>query len=132
MNQPQRAARWVGCLDLIWGDVVAMLAARQIWRGYMHLVRANLQVDTPGTFHSWVTTNYARTQAVGVRRQTDVRTDVVSLGRLLMEIEQQPRVVSRRRSVAHYTDTMVGMGNDHFDQLVGAGRDYLDTADVAS
>jgi HEPN superfamily AbiU2-like protein len=131
MNANARAARWVAWLDTIWNDVIPMMAARQIWRGYMHLIRANPPVETPGTFHSWVTSNYARTQAIGIRRQTDVRTDVVSLGRLLPEVEQFPRVVSRARYVALYSPNDIDSANRDFDTHVGAGRDHLDPADVA-
>ena len=131
MNAKARAARWVAWLDTIWNDVIPMMAARQIWRGYMHLVRANPPVQAPDTFHSWVTSNYVRTQAIGIRRQTDNRTDVVSLGRLLAEVEQFPGVVSRSRYVANYSTANLDWANRDFDTLVGAGRDHLDPADVA-
>jgi hypothetical protein len=131
MNTRARASRWTGWLDTIWNDVIPMMAARQIWRGYMHLVRANPSAQKPDTFHSWITSNYMRNQGVGIRRQTDLRTDVVSLGRLLSEVEQFPQVLSRSRYIALYPANDVDEANRDFDTHVGPGRDHPEAADVA-
>lgn len=78
---------WRGWLDQgpIYGDVMhGLQVIREVWRGYEELVKgAPAEAKANGTFHTWVRYNYERTLGVTIRRQADIRTDVVSLGRLL-------------------------------------------------
>jgi hypothetical protein len=64
--------------------VVEMLAFRKIWRGFAAIHNsAPEQARSNATFLWWVRWNYARAMGSAIRRQVDVRDDVVSLGRLI-------------------------------------------------
>jgi hypothetical protein len=64
--------------------VVEMLAFRKIWRGFAVIHNsAPEQARSNATFLWWVRWNYARAMGSAIRRQVDVRDDVVSLGRLI-------------------------------------------------
>lgn len=130
MNHTQRWARWTGWLETIYHDVVGMLASRQIWRHVNEtLGSAPTEVTSRGgMFQSWMFTGYKETQALAVRRQTDVRTDVVSLGRLIQEVAAFPQVISRDRFLASHRPDDRGMAQGFYDNLVGAGLSSLPRA----
>jgi hypothetical protein len=92
--------RWVewlgeGPAPSIWEDVVAMMAARQIWEGFRILCfAAPEEARRNGTFHSWLTQNYVHRQALAIRRQKDTDRDVVSLGHLIQQVRRYPHVLS--------------------------------------
>jgi hypothetical protein len=71
--------------------------------------------------------NYFTSQAIGIRRQTDVRTDVMSLAALIKRVAVAPEVLSRARfSDARSEDDDA---NRDFDSLIGApGLDHIHPA----
>src|SRR4051812_13360515 len=81
--------RWVDWLGegagspSIWDDVVAMMASRQIWEGFRFIYNgAPDAARRNATFQSWIVENYVRRQPLAIRRQTEPRSDVISLARL--------------------------------------------------
>lgn len=87
---------WLGAIQQ---DVQRMHFGRTIWRRLVGIVNENEELRAHATFPQWITTNYAAAQSLAIRRQTDKRTDSISLRRLLMELEAQPEVVTRDRFV---------------------------------
>lgn len=85
----------------IYAQTVEMLAFRQIWDGFAYVYNnAPERVRETGTFLLWVRYNYARSQAMGVRRMADKGADVVSLARLIDRVWRFPWVLSRERFLA--------------------------------
>lgn len=125
-----RWADWLGRdprPGTIYKDVVDMMAARQIWEGFNAIVgRAPDQARKYGTFHSWFHASYLRSQGLAIRRQVEVRNDVVSLGRLLDRIAKAPRVLSRNRYLAELHPDDHRMGNEFFDALTSPGAKAID------
>lgn len=114
-------------------DVVDMRAARRVWEGLQTIVGvAPEDARKYGTFHSWVNGNYIRSQGLAVRRQVEVSSEVVSLGRLLTRISEQPNVLTRERYLAQLHPTTPEMGNKFFDELVGQGARAIDPATPAA
>ncbi len=73
---------------------------------------------------------YAVTQSVAVRRQADQDGQVITLGRLILEISQQPENISRAFYLAmwdepRYPDRLIG--ERAYREMAGSG-DYLDPA----
>jgi hypothetical protein len=127
-----RWAAWLGREPkpgTIYNDVVDMRASRRVWEGFQTIVGvAPAEAKKYGTFHSWVNGNYVRSQGLAIRRQIDIRNDVVSLGRLLTNIAAQPNVLSRDRYLAELHSTTPDRGNEFFDSLVGPGAKAIDPA----
>ena len=126
-------ARWVewlgeGPAPSIWEDVVAMMAARQIWEGFRILYfAAPEEARRNATFHSWLVQNYVHRQALAIRRQTDTDRDVVSLGHLIDQVRRYPHVLSRERYIERTAGWQSAAEADgFFDELVGPGRDHID------
>jgi hypothetical protein len=112
----------------IYQDVVSLYAARAIWWGFNSIYgQAPEEARKDATFQQWIASNYYTSQAIGIRRQADLRTDVISLAALIKRVADAPEVLSRER----FSDA--GGRDDHadrdFDTLIGAvGLDHIDPA----
>ena len=82
------------------------------------------QARKNATFVLWLRWNYARSMGSAIRRQTDVRDDVVSLGRLIDRVWRYPTVFTRTRFVNMQGIDEADMVNGWFDDLAGTG-DYV-------
>ena len=98
-NQDDIVAKWVKWLDRINDDITMLHADRQIWREMMNLLQAKEQIPEREFMMSWITQQSVAALAMGIRRQRDKRTDVISLARLLQEIKDNPDVLTRDRFV---------------------------------
>lgn len=98
-NQDDIVTKWVKWLDRINDDITMLHADRQIWREMMNLLQAKQQIPEREFMMSWITQQSVAALAMGIRRQRDRRTDVISLARLLQEIKDNPDVLTRDRFV---------------------------------
>jgi hypothetical protein len=106
-------------------EVVEMLVFRKIWRGFSVIHReAPEQARKNATFVWWLRWNYARSMGSAIRRQTEVRGDVISIGRLIDHVWRYPTVLTRERFVAMQVIDAPGLVNGWFDDLAGPG-DYI-------
>lgn len=87
--------RWKRWLKTINDDIVSLNHLRHIFREIAESFRTKPALQTDDTVWHWLAGNYATTMAVGVRRQADRRSDVISLERLLTEIAGNPFVLTR-------------------------------------
>ena len=123
--------RWGEWLEgPIYQDIIGMVAARQIWQDFQDLVDEAQRnaLRTFGTFNSWLSRSYAATQAVGLRRQAEVRNDVVSLGRLLDRMARYPAIVSRERYMADVENGLQKLATEWFEAFAIPGADILNPA----
>jgi hypothetical protein len=123
-------AKWLGRepeQGTIYHDAVNMRAARQLWEGFQAIVDvAPHRAKQFGTFHSWFNSSYVRSQGLAIRRQVEVGSDVVSLGRLLDRIAKSPNVLSRERYLSTLHHDHSGLGNKFFDSLTSPGARGID------
>lgn len=106
----------------IYAEVVEMLAFRKIWCGFTVIHNsAPEQARKNATFLWWVRWNYARAMGSAIRRQVDVRDDVVSLGRLIDRVWRYPTVLTRERFRALQGIDDAAMVDGWFDALAGSG-----------
>lgn len=112
----------------IYEAVVAMMVARQMFQGF-EMIHTDAPPDARRNagFVTWLRRNYLESQAMAIRRQTDIRTDVVSLARLIDRVALHPDVLSRDR----YAERVKGwesreQADGFFDEMVGAGLDHID------
>jgi hypothetical protein len=134
MNQEQEWELWRTWLGeepknpSIYQDVVSMYAARAVWWGFNSIYgKAPEEARKNATFQQWIASNYYTSQAIGIRRQADLRTDVMSLAALIKRVAEAPEVLSRERfSDARGRDDYA---DRDFDTLTdAAGLDHIDPA----
>jgi hypothetical protein len=110
MNPDEEWERWVEWLGEgpgsrnIWREVTDMLARREIWDSFAVVYNIALREDGPEeftnnpNFPAWIKNNYLDAQLIGVRRQLDMRDDVISLARLVKRVFQHCEVLFRARN----------------------------------
>lgn len=89
------------------------------------LTRANKELP-PSHFFTFVSETYAQTQAVGVRRQVETSTRVISLATLLTEMAGDAERLSRKFYVSMYDEHLRDLADPDFDRLTGnADADHI-------
>jgi hypothetical protein len=113
--------------ETIYAQVVEMMAFRQTWDVFAHVYKnAPKEVTDDATFFSWFRIGFARSQALGVRRMADRRSDAVSFARLIDNVWRYPTVLSRERFIAMQgPNDGFGMAGGWFNSMAGTG-DYID------
>jgi hypothetical protein len=130
MTDTQRRARAISWLRAIEQDVTDLLIDTRIFWDLQEIIERNPKfTKAPGLFTHWMMSNFLQSAAVGIRRQLKVR-DAASMQRLLLEIRDNPRVISRAPFVALYEPAQLELANEDFDRLVGAGNNEIDPTDV--
>lgn len=125
---------WISILKQIENAVSKLLANRFFFREFMSIMKTNPQLPENNYFIVWIWENYLYNAAIGVRRFVDKDTRSVSLYLLLMDIKENPEILSRERYTVLFKDS--GFADDYnyinqcFDKLVGEGKDHIDPADV--
>jgi hypothetical protein len=127
--------RWIGWIEgPLVDDVVGLYSRREIWNGINEMARSTPGVgDRPSSFWDYNRDCYAITQAIGVRRLTDLSRGVVSLAKLIHEMRTAARAREFTREVflaqwslsdplllerAERGWRMFAGGGDHFDRRI--------------
>lgn len=134
MNEKERRDRLIQWLETIFQDVHDLLLDDHIFWELQKVVEANPAFkEASGLFTQWMASSFVQATAVGVRRQTKVDADSISLARFLAEIEKYPSLVSR----AHYMSLYAGkepwlleIGEHDFDTVAGVGAAHPPVAVV--
>jgi RNA polymerase sigma factor (sigma-70 family) len=84
---------WRRQLKEINSDIGNLLLSRHIFRETQELTRR--QVWGRGLFAKWIRVNYASSALLGIRRQVDTDSNVVSLANLLRDLIRNPAVITR-------------------------------------
>lgn len=123
----QLRRRWRGWLPRLCAETTSLYRCLNIYKDLIEVVKANPATLRPPVFFNWARDNYVLAICVGLRRLSDVRTDVVSIGRLLRELEIRPEVVSRRsyRARQRRRGISIGDADARFDRFVGVGLAHL-------
>ena len=128
--------RWLDALEQIKTDIVGMYADRAIWTEIVGMLDANENIEHRDWVRTWLSAQYVTSQAMGVRRQVDRRSDVISIGSVLLELEENSSVLSRDRyfEICGPVDGrhQESVTHRNFDAWAGAGGDVVAPAIVAS
>lgn len=130
MNTEQRRARLIAWLEAIREDVQELLREHHIFWEIQALIRANPQfANASNLVNQWMASAFAKSCAVGVRRQAKSGDDSISLKRLLTEVRDFPELVSRDVYLAFFADSPDWLratnGHGHFDSVAGPGNAHI-------
>ncbi len=116
--------KWKAWIERVYDETVTLFAYRSFYRGVAEMTQANDEIP-PSSFLDALGAWYATTQAMGVRRQTDVGGDAVSLATLLTNMADHPQVMTRGRFLSLWGDEehWQQRGNEQYDR-------YADGADT--
>lgn len=98
-----------------------------IYKDLVEIVKANPATLRPADFFNWARDNYVLTMCIGIRRLADADAKVVSLGRLLREVEMRSEVVTRQsyRAVQRRKGVVRQDADETFDDLTGKRVQHL-------
>lgn len=103
--------KWQGWLGVIQSEIYDLHHHHEIWRGLVDRIE---MLDVAGSeyFLDAFTRMYVAGQAMGVRRQADTDSGTVSLGRLLVGLTNNTRVVTRDRFLEHWGVDEIDTGTE--------------------
>lgn len=134
-----KKAKWERWLkDTIWKEILRLLEDKVIYLKIGDIVTSNKNIPDESTIYSWLAYIYGCAMASGIRRQTDIDCQCISLGRLLFELKEEPKLISRADYVTVNKECSSSIGskfttdqlNDKFTKMAGNG-DYLDPCIIA-
>ena len=123
-------SKWVEWIDTIAKETIGLFGFRDYWRGLAQMTQANPDIP-PSTIFNVLAIWYGSAMMIGIRRQTDRRSDSVSLWRLLTEMAQRPDVITRSRHVAVWVgdgydaDWRSREGDKSFTTFAGEGAETI-------
>ena len=129
--ETELARKWVAWLGDIDADLTDIAWVRLVWRAEEAMLREHDDLPPSDIFHVRAR-NYGVAQAVGVRRQIDKRTDIISLRRLLDELQTHPEEISRDFYVGRAEWGIQWKAHQEFDDWAGEGGAVLDVGVVAA
>jgi hypothetical protein len=127
----QKVEKWERYIDRIFGEMGLVSQDEEIFRRVVDVMERARIYELDGTFYKWIGSVYQEAISLRVRRllDTDAKSQTFSLRSLLDDIEENPKVMSRERFLALYASS--GFPADgYFDDLAGAGSDYLSPMNV--
>jgi hypothetical protein len=85
-----RLTKWTRWIDDVTEDLYDLWYDEVRWRQLHEVANDNAGIPNAEDFLVWIDNLYLQAVALGVRRQSEVRNDSISLGRLLDEVAKYP------------------------------------------
>ncbi len=126
----QKIEQWRREMERITNDVTDTIESQFIFKRLAEIVAANPKINTNNLFLDHLTANFGASMILGIARQVDERTEVVSLLKLLKDIRDNSKAVTRDWFAAQYEPKLPRqIGERDFAQHFGSGSE-LDAAMV--
>lgn len=100
MSGMRKWRRWIKTIDQVIFDSIR--EDKVVFDGYYALVESNSAISSPWNFHQWALHNHGRSLMLQVRKLVDPDSRTYSVRKLLGEIANSPRTITRRSFFAAY------------------------------
>ena len=100
MSGRRKWRRWIETIDQEIFDSIR--ENKLVFDSYYALVESNKAISTPWNFHEWVLHNHGRSLMLQVRKLVDSDSQSYSLRKLLGEIANNPKSITKRSFIATY------------------------------
>ncbi|TAM45086.1 MAG: hypothetical protein EPN55_09555 [Gammaproteobacteria bacterium] len=119
--------RWRKWLPEIKRDLQDLLGRQEIFWELQDIAKENAAILSPGSFFDWMCRSHMIAMSVGVRTHVDFDKRSHSLARMLYEMLERPRVITREWHVRMYRNAPIGeeLGHMSFNSSVGRGKSFL-------
>ena len=116
----QKLEKWLIWIETIHKDAEQLLQSQYIFATYLEIVKNNPDIESPSDFHWWTRDNYVSYITMSIRRQAEWKDpDIVSLGKLLHEIQESPEIVTRKWYISTF---QYDWGDTDFTKVAGTGE----------
>lgn len=127
-------AKWTEWLARVEEDVYRLHANHRVWKDLIEIIDSNSDIPESDFIRGWITRQHMEAMVFGIRRQTEVKDEVVTIASLLEAIRRNPEVITRQR----FSDTCSPIENENvklvvdgnFDTWAGAESDVIDPGKV--
>lgn len=114
-----RWSEWSGKITV---NTIKLLRSRDIYRGYLDVLKNNSSIQNPITFHNWVRNNYGNSVASHIRRELGTGRDEISLIKLLDQIKSKPHLITKSWHAEIYKGSSAeDFADSTFKRLAGTG-----------
>lgn len=101
-SRSRKVRQWRIDLHTIFGEIVGMYHDRRIYAEVSEVHSRNPALHVDRFFCAWLSRNYGAGLAVAIRRQTDRSGDVISMGKLLEDLERNVDLLTREWFVTEH------------------------------
>jgi AbiU2 len=113
-------------------EVLRMHHYRAVYRRVLEIVNSREPKLPDSLFFQFLANTYGASQAAAIRRQAEFSPRVISLGKLLAEIQAEPERLSRQRFVGPWDADQQDRGHESFSRhFAGDVGEHLDPKIVA-
>lgn len=125
-QQHPRVQKWLRWLEIIRDEIWRVAEHKYIYEEVGRLIARNQKLHRPSAFYGFLSSTYASSMFMAVRRQLKKGKNGISLAQLLAQVAQEPRLLSRARFVGLYPDATRGCADRDFDVYAGEGGSHVD------
>lgn len=130
MSIHSKIGQWKDEIERITNDFTDTIEARHILSRLREIITANPKINTDNLFWDHLTASFGASMVLGIARQVDERTEVISLLKLLNDIRSNASIITREWFADQYKPTLPReIGEQHFAENFGQMAE-LDTAIV--
>ncbi len=99
--------KWKKYLKIIHNEISFLKVDHHIFWQVQEIIKANPKIQKESYFYGWMGRLFARDMLIRIRRQIDLRTNDISLARLLFEIAERPDVLNWKKFESLYRGSTV-------------------------
>ena len=124
----KKLEKWERWLEVLYSQIMDLSTTRYIFWEVQKIIKQNSKIQKPSAFYNFIGDGYVTNTLSSIRRQVKVDQKSISFSRLLVEISENPQLLSRDRYISFYKKTNLGNDFAHsdFDLIAGKGNKYLD------
>jgi len=100
----QRLKKWIKWLRVCKNEIQDLLIYRDIFWNVQKLIKKNKAIQKPSRFYGYFGDTYISYVVIAIRRQVKIDKQSISFARLLKEISENPKHISRK----YFTDLYKG------------------------
>lgn len=126
-----KRTEWRSTAEAIKMELVQLHLDRKIFWQYNSILNNSRDeiLRTGGHFHRWVQRNYAKSAAMAVRKQTDMKSENISLHNLLVDIAKYHSIITKESYLAAHQNPKdplrIQLATKEFERMAG-NPEFLD------
>lgn len=125
----KKLKKWLRWRESIHKDIIELLEKRDTFWGIQEIIKSNVYSEicksSRAHVYEYIGHTYVAYITIGIRRQIKVDKDSISFLRLLTEISENPKILSREYYVGLYRSSPKEFAHRDFDQFCGDSRDHI-------
>lgn len=122
-----RYKKWDRWIEIIKTEITDLAIHQNIFWEVQNIIKNNPKLDKPSSFYQFMGSTFAAYALMSIRRQVKINKDSISFARLLQEIYDNPKDISRKRFVSLYERSIVrDLADRDFNKFTKPGLEHID------